>query len=105
MKKQFFIIDFDSTFISVESLDELASIALRKHPQKAVIIEKIQEITRLGMEGKIPFSESLKCRMGLFSAHKKHIALLLLFLKRHITPSISRNNPFFQKHKEEIYII
>ena len=33
-EKQYFIIDFDSTFTQVEGLDELASIALANQPNR-----------------------------------------------------------------------
>ena len=50
------IIDFDSTFVTVEALDELAKICLKENSQKEKILKKIQKTTKLGMEGKIDFS-------------------------------------------------
>lgn len=99
------IFDFDSTFVTVETLDELARIAVSNNPQKEEVLKKIQEITRLGMEGSIDFPTSLFRRLALFKANKAHIDLLILFLKSHITPSIFRNREFFQKNKDRIYII
>lgn len=104
-KDYLFIIDFDSTFIQSEALDKLAEIVLRKDPQKGEKIQKIRQLTKEGMEGKIPFPLSLKKRLKLISANKKHIALLLLALKKQITPSIVRNKEFFLEHKDNIYII
>lgn len=52
-KNKIFIIDFDSTFIRLESLDELADIALKEHPNKNNILAEIRNITRQGMEGTI----------------------------------------------------
>ena len=60
------IIDFDSTFVTVESLDELAHIVLKDNPESAQRLEMIKAITRAGMEGSIPFDESLSKRMELF---------------------------------------
>lgn len=104
-EKPFFIIDFDSTFIEIEALDKLAEIILRKDTQKEKKLADITRITRLGMEGKLSFPQSLTKRLELFQINKKHIAVLLLFLKKHITPSIKRNKEFFRTHKNNIYII
>ena len=46
---KYFIIDFDSTFIQVETLDILAEICLRNDPKKK---EKIREIVAITNEGK-----------------------------------------------------
>ena len=59
------IIDFDSTFITGESLDELSKIVLKNHPDSTKHLDQIREWTRAGMEGKIPFDESLSKRMQL----------------------------------------
>ncbi|PIV11004.1 phosphoglycerate dehydrogenase [Candidatus Roizmanbacteria bacterium CG03_land_8_20_14_0_80_35_26] len=101
----YFIIDFDSTFVQVEALDELANIALRKNPRKKEILEKIKKITKAGMEGKIPFNQSLKKRIKLFETNKKDLNKLIRLLKRKITVSIARNKEFFRKYHKNIYII
>ena len=58
-----YIIDFDSTFIKVESLDELLEIS---EPGNKLKIDEVKKITNEGMEGKISFSESLSRRINLF---------------------------------------
>ena len=65
MNNKFLIVDFDSTFVQVEALDELAAIALAEHPAADSIIEKIRTITAQGMEGKISLSDSLANRIKL----------------------------------------
>lgn len=100
-----FVIDFDSTFVTVEALDELAVIALKTHPQKEKLSKKIAEITTAGMEGKIDFETSLAKRLALFKPQKDDIANLITFLKTHITPSVVRNKKFFQEYHQNIYII
>ena len=45
MFPDFLIIDFDSTFISKESLDELAYYALLKNQADISVIKEIQKIT------------------------------------------------------------
>jgi D-3-phosphoglycerate dehydrogenase len=104
-EKQFFIIDFDSTFIKVEALDELAKIVLQKSRKKQKVIDQIQELTELGMDGIISFSESLSKRLSLLSIKKKHLNALTKLLKKNITPSIERNKEFFKKYADSIYVL
>ncbi|OGM21150.1 3-phosphoglycerate dehydrogenase [Candidatus Woesebacteria bacterium RIFCSPHIGHO2_01_FULL_38_9b] len=104
-KNIYFIIDFDSTFVKVESLDKLAEIALKGGPNYFKITNKISEITKKGMNGEITFPVSLKKRLMLFKANRKHIDLLIKVLKKNITPSVKRNKEFFRKYKDRIYII
>ncbi|MGO1597719.1 MAG: HAD-IB family phosphatase, partial [Sphingobacterium sp.] len=63
--KNYYIIDFDSTFTQVEALDELARISLEKHPDREKIYTEIERLTNLAMEGKISFRESLSGRVRL----------------------------------------
>ncbi|HLN18800.1 MAG TPA: HAD-IB family phosphatase [Patescibacteria group bacterium] len=99
------IIDFDSTFVKVEALDELAGIALRDNPNKNGILHEIKKTTALGMEGKISFPESLERRFTLLSANKKNVEELIEFLKKNVSESVKRNKDFFVKNADNIYII
>ncbi len=105
MDNKFFIIDFDSTFVTIEALDTLADIVLEDNPQKEQISQQIKGITQLGMEGKISFTQSLEKRLALFAADKTQIEKLVSVLKKSITPSILRNKSFFKKNGDRIYII
>lgn len=104
MTQHHYIFDFDSTLVTVESLDELAKIALKGDPRAAQIQEEIKTITRLGMEGEISFPESLSRRLKLFSASKADIEELVELLKRSITDSVLRNLDFFESHPN-VYIV
>ncbi|MBI2021275.1 phosphoglycerate dehydrogenase [Candidatus Daviesbacteria bacterium] len=103
--KKYFIIDFDSTLVSVEALDELANIALAKEAEKVQVVEQIRKITALGMEGKITFPQSLKKRLKLFKLKKEHLDQLVKLLKQNITTSVKRNINFFKSNSTNIYII
>jgi D-3-phosphoglycerate dehydrogenase len=97
--KKNIIIDFDSTFITGESLDWLAEIA---NPS---VISQLSEITKQGMSGTIPYQESLKSRLNLFSPNKNHIDLLIEKINTSITPSIMQNQDWIKNHRDHIYII
>jgi len=99
------IIDFDSTFVQIECLDELAKIALEKNKDKEKILQQIKKITQKGMEGKISFEKSLKKRLTLFSPTKKEIKKLIKLLSKKITPSFKNNKNFFKKNAKNIYLI
>lgn len=105
MADQYFIIDFDSTIIQTEGLEELAAISLKDNPERLEILEKIKETTNAGMEGKITFRESLKRRLELLEANKTHIEDLNKILKKKISPSFSRNKQFLKNYKNQIYIL
>ncbi len=101
----YLIIDFDSTIVGVESLDKLAEIVLKKHPQKMQIVEQIKEITVMGMEGKITFDESLKRRLSLFLPTKYDLDTLISVLQQKVSRSFLKNRNFLQEHKDAIFVI
>ena len=44
--EKYLIIDFDSTFIKTETLDELSKICLNLNPNSAKILTQIKSITK-----------------------------------------------------------
>lgn len=104
-KDNILLIDFDSTFVTVESLDQLAEIVLRKQADKKQVLDQIVTITNQGMEGKITFPESLAKRLQLLKPNKEHLEELIQLLHKAITPSLKRNKTFFQENAGRIYIL
>lgn len=104
-EKRNYIIDFDSTLVQVEALDELAKLSLKNSAKKEKIVAEIQKITAMGMEGKIPIRTSLEKRLSLIKPHKKDIAALVGILKKKISPSFKRNMGFFKKHSNHIFVV
>lgn len=100
-----YVFDFDSTLTSVEALDVLAEITLKNNPNKEVIIQEIIDITNLGIDGDISFTESLEKRISLLQAKKSDLPLLIKELKKKVSPSIERNKEFFEKYANSIYVI
>jgi D-3-phosphoglycerate dehydrogenase len=103
--KGYLVLDFDSTFVKVEALDELARIALRDVEDRDVRVARIEELTRDGMEGKIGFGESLAKRLGLFSAGPAHLKELVTFLRGQISASVRENRKFFEQNADRIYVM
>jgi D-3-phosphoglycerate dehydrogenase len=102
---KYIIIDFDSTFTQVEGLDELARIALEGKSHQQEIVSKIEEITKLGMEGKLSFEQALEQRIKLLSANKNDILKLVEFLENKVSNSFSRNKKFLETYSDNILII
>ena len=105
MNKKTLIIDFDSTFISGESLDILAESSLDNVKGGSAITTQIAEITTMGMAGEISFEESLKKRIALINCHNSTIPTIADKLKSLVSQSITNNIAFFKKHTDDIYII
>ena len=99
------IIDFDSTFITSESLDELAINKFGNHPNGKKLMRKIQSLTNAGMNGDISFEESLEKRMRLLNINQNDIELLIKKLSQSITPSFKKNKLFFAENYERILVI
>lgn len=106
-KKRFFVFDFDSTLTQVEALDVLAEISLANKPaeERNKIVKQIQEITDLGIDGEISFTDSLRRRIDLLKAHQNDLSALITLLKGKISKSIERNKDFFINYADQIYVI
>lgn len=104
-EKQYFIIDFDSTFTQVEGLDELASIALANQPNREETVQQIRSLTDQGMNGELPFSSALKQRIALLNANVTHLEALVSFLQTKVSDSFVRNEAFLRAYASQILIV
>tara|TARA_B100001094_G_scaffold233237_1_gene228136 strand:+ start:1342 stop:2004 length:663 start_codon:yes stop_codon:yes gene_type:complete len=104
-KKIKLIIDFDSTFVKLETIEILADFALHTKNDKDKILNQIKDITNKAMIGKIPFSRALNQRIKLINPRQEHINKTIIFLKKHISKSFEKNIEFFRKNHENCYII
>ncbi len=100
-----YVFDFDSTLTRVEALDVLAEITLKDRPDREEIIREIQEITNLGIDGDISFTESLERRIRLLGAHRDDLPRLIEVLREKISRSITSNREFFERYASQIYVI
>ena len=97
-----YVIDYDSTFIQVESLDELSKTSKSYNLKNQKEIEKI---TKMGMDGKISFSESLERRIKLINSSREDIRSTLKVLENRITNSFLKNKKFLKTNSDKIFII
>ena len=99
------IIDFDSTFIKLETLDAIANISLNNTADKNNTIREITSITSSAMNGDIPFDDALSKRISLLNASKNDIAKVISLVKNSISNSIIKNKRFFINNNESCYIV
>ncbi|WP_396637600.1 phosphoglycerate dehydrogenase [Maribacter sp. R77961] len=100
-----YVFDFDSTLTRVEALDVLAEMTLQGKSNKEEVINEIQKITNLGIDGDISFTESLEKRIKLLNANKSDLKGLVAELRQKISKSIASNKEFFEKYADDIYVI
>ncbi|HMB62389.1 MAG TPA: phosphoglycerate dehydrogenase [Eudoraea sp.] len=100
-----YVFDFDSTLTRVEALDVLAEMTLHGKSNKEEVINEIQHITNLGIDGDISFTESLERRIKLLKAHRDDLEGLVRELQQKISKSIASNKEFFEQFSDDIYVI
>lgn len=100
-----YILDFDSTLVSVESLDELARISLEGQADKEQKLVQLHALSNHGMAGGMPFDESLRRRLELFQANRGHVKQVEEFLKDTITDSALELEDWFEENADNIYIV
>ena len=98
------ILDFDSTIITSESLDLLSELALEEDKDKESKLQKIKQLTEQGMNGIIPFQDSLDQRLQSIEITKKDVQLLNEMLIGLITPSFIENRKWLMENSDKVYI-
>ena len=73
--KKTFLFDFDSTVVSIETLDEVLGLGLAQLPaeDRARIMQEIRKITDAGMAGKIDLHESIERRLSIGRVHQTQV--------------------------------
>lgn len=95
-------IDFDSTIISTEGLDALATICAKNDTN---LISEIVGLTHQGMSGTITMEESLTKRIQRLHANKSDLEQLNIYLIDKISPSIEFLKEYIALNKEHVYVI
>ncbi|MEN9413628.1 MAG: phosphoglycerate dehydrogenase [Candidatus Parcubacteria bacterium] len=99
------VFDFDSTVVDCETLDIVSEIALAARDDKDAVLAEVKRITALGMEGAIPFDESLSRRIALVAPTRAAVSLVAERIVEHITPSFLARKDFFETHRGQIAIV
>ncbi|MBL9121340.1 MAG: phosphoglycerate dehydrogenase [Phycisphaerae bacterium] len=99
------VIDFDSTIVRLEGLDELARLALASDPGRDKAIATIEGITRQGMEGTIGIDESLERRLKAVRIGRRHVEEVVKLLRRNISPSFKRLRSAIRRNADRIHVV
>jgi len=98
-------IDFDSTFVKVETIDELAKVSLENDPNKNTKINLIKDITNQAMSGEIDFPTALQKRLDILSLDLNQINLITDKLSKMVSESFKKNKEVIKQYAEHIWII
>ncbi|MAQ43418.1 MAG: hypothetical protein CMG25_02900 [Candidatus Marinimicrobia bacterium] len=98
-------IDFDSTFIKVETIDELAKLSLQNDPNSDKKINLISDITNKAMSGDISFSKALEQRLEILSLNQNDIISITENISNLISDSFLINKKIIQSISDSIWIL
>ena len=96
------LFDFDSTLISIESLDFLLASCLDNQPDE---IQRIEAITQQGMNGEIPFHRALQQRLDLCAPNRTQVDALAQTISQKLTTGMPEFITALQQQGHEIWII
>ncbi len=99
------VLDFDSTFTSVEALDVLAELLSAADPARHADVARIKTLTDQAMSGEISFAEALSRRVQLLKPTRDDIAALVEVLKTKVSASVIRNKAVFAENPGKFRII
>ena len=99
------VLDFDSTFTTVEALDILAELLSAADPARGADVAHIKTLTEQAMAGEISFADALQRRIQILKPTRDDIASLVEVLRDKVSPSIARNRAVFAEHAGKIRII
>ena len=105
MPKKPVILDFDSTLCAVESLDALAGMVLNGDPDLEAKVAEIERLTRLGMSGELPLSESLARRLAILTFNRGHVERLAESLRHQLTPGLVADRQWILNHAEHLHVV
>lgn len=99
------VLDFDSTIVTVESLDELAACALAGRPDGAAVLARIRAITDAGMDGSLPIDQSLMQRLALLQIRRPMLDGLIERLIGALSPSLVPYRDELHAHAARVWVI
>lgn len=99
------VFDFDSTLVQDEGLDELFLRSLEGAEDRDERGAAFRAVTDRGMEGALPYEESLRLRMEVLRATGEQVGETARHLASRLTPSVERHRDFFLDPAREIHIV
>ena len=98
-------IDFDSTFVKIETIDELAKLSLKNDPHSHTKINLISNITHQAMAGKISFPNALEKRLEILSLNRWCISDIINDISNKVSDSFLKNKKLIKSISNSIWIV
>ena len=98
-------IDFDSTFVKIETIDELAKLTLQNDPDKDSKIDLISGITNQTMSGEIDFPTALERRLKILSLTSTSIKKITPQIASLVSDSFEANKNIIKTFLIEVDIV
>ena len=98
-------IDFDSTFVKVETIDEIARLTLETDSNKDEKIKLISDITNRAMSGEIAFPVALEKRLQVLSITSDIISAVTTEIESMISDSFKENQDTIRQLSDQIWIV
>ncbi|MDR1874388.1 MAG: HAD-IB family phosphatase [Synergistaceae bacterium] len=99
-RRNSFIFDFDSTIVAVETLDTLIRRNLSGEEGR-----RIDDITRLAMNGEMDFSDSLAARLRLGRVRREDFARMAGEIMNFLTPGMEGVLKFLTRKGQALFIV
>ncbi|MDR2179342.1 MAG: HAD-IB family phosphatase [Synergistaceae bacterium] len=96
-----FVFDFDSTIVSIETLDTLIKQNLSDEEAR----QRVDEITLRAMNGELDFGASLALRLGLSGARAEHFAGMAEGIENFLTDGMDEIFDFLAREEQELFIV
>ena len=98
-------IDFDITFVKVETIDEIARLTLQADPDRNKKIELISGITNQAMSGEIDFPTALERRLQTLLITQDTIAEVTNKIESLVSDSFREHRELIKENASSIWII
>ena len=98
-------IDFDSTFVKVETIDEIAKLTLESDPNKQDKVKLISDITNQAMSGEIDFPTALELRLQTLLITRETIDEVTKSIGSLVSDSFNEHRELIRENASDIWII
>ena len=105
LNKKALFIDFDSTFVKAETIDELAKFSLRGDPNAEHKVRMISHITDQAMCGEISFPDALEKRLDLLSISRDDVDEIQRHISTLVSDSFIENRDAIRSMSDSIWIL
>jgi len=98
-------IDFDSTFVKVETIDEIAKLTLESDPNKQDKVKLISDITNQAMSGEIDFPTALELRLQTLLITREAVDEVTESIGSLVSDSFNEHRELIRENASDIWIV